>query len=156
VIPGYKPYKYKVPKKPRVIPVSKSEPIREGEVLAGVVDDGTGAQPASDLEERFAIALRSSASVDSFEFRRAYINGRNLPGEKELDFGVWSHGILFPIQIDGEFAHKTENQKADDELSDIMIDEALQGTNAFKVKRISGTYLQTVPDAKKIVKEIIG
>jgi hypothetical protein len=156
MIPNYKPYQYKKAKIKKAAPPVRAEPMPDGEVLSGTVDDGSGPKPASDLEERFAIALRASSVVDGFEYRQAYIAERNLPGEKELDFAVYAFGVLFPIQIDGEFAHKTSEAKAEDELSDMMIDEALQGTGAYPTRRISGALLETIDDAKRIVKEYIG
>ena len=131
------PYKYKIPKRledtralNRV--VTETAP----EILAGQVKG----RVASDIEERFAKSLYKRKI--NFVFQESFIAGMNMPGEIRLDFLI-TDLFVQPVQIDGEFAHKTAEQKARDDWNDAVLDDHLRGTGALPVVRIDGEKLQT-------------
>jgi hypothetical protein len=148
------PYKYSKYRMPR----NQDKAIRstamkaDGEVLTKQIDGA----PASDLEERFHNALVRNPNVQGYEFQPSFISGRNMPGEIRLDFLVWTGGMLQPVQIDGEFVHKTAEAKQDDISKDGILDDFLNGQGAFPVKRISGEFLQTQEEANAEVKDLFG
>lgn len=146
----YRYSKYRLPQYTAKPP--RSAPMREGEVLSGVIDG----EPASDLEERFYIALISNPRVETVKYQPSFLAHRNMPGEIRPDFIVYSGGMLYPIQIDGAFTHHTAEQKAEDVSKDGMLDELLRGSGAYPTQRISGEYLQTLKDADDKVKELFG
>jgi len=130
----------------------KSNELKETEVLTGSING----EDASDLEERFAIALNGNPNVETFEYQPSFIAFRNMPGEIRPDFVVESGGMLYPIFIDGEWIHHTAEQQDQDKRNDIILDERLSGSGAWPSKHISGKHLQTPEDTAKTVKEIFG
>ena len=107
---------------------------------------------ASDLEERFAIALNQL----QLEFTVRFLVGTlySLPGEdKEIDFIV-DAGFLYPIEIDADFTHRGADQQEKDKLRDAQINEVLSKEGYFPIQRISGARLQTIPDAIRVVSEL--
>ena len=146
-------FKYKVrriPRKPLPFGTIAHENI--GESLSGYVN---GAD-ASDLEERFSRALNKSEQVSGYLFRDPVISPRYLPGQLEVDFVVESDGVVYPFQIDGEFAHKNMSKKLDDARKDVLVNEYLKTKyNAMPVKRIPGDDLQTQDDANRLVMELL-
>lgn len=86
----------------------------EAEALFGHING----QEASAPEERLANALRRKGLP--FEFRLVVgAAARGLPGWKELDFLVYSRGVLFALEVDSVFTHRNKEQK--DKLHDAMI-----------------------------------
>lgn len=110
---------------------------------------------ASDIEERFDRALRKNPNIINYEFRAATVAGRNLPGEVEVDFMVDTGTLKQPVQIDGEFAHKTQQQKESDAMKDAILNDFMQGY-AFPVVRIPYLELSTQDAANRVVKELFG
>ena len=107
------------------------KPYEEKEVLTGQVNG----QDASDIEERFARALNKQQI--SFEFRVFnFAPVRNVPGADETDFMVYSYGAIQPVEIDGEFAHKTQAQRAGDLAKDAVLNDYLSGQGYNPVMRI--------------------
>jgi len=145
-----KPLHYKIPE-PKTPPFSgkTNRPQRQktNENLTGFVDG----QKASDIEERFARSLAKNRRVDSFVFQPSYIAGRNMPGEIRLDFMVYSGMVMFPIQVDGAFAHKTIAQKSEDANKDAILNDHLRGSGAMPVERVDGTLLETQDDSDRWV-----
>lgn len=145
------PYKYKIPRPSTTI--RRLDRVRapvEGEDFVGELQG----MPSSDIEERFARALDKRQKA--YDFRTAYVAGRNLPGEIELDFAVYEGSLMYPIQIDGAFAHKSASQKSEDSAKDAILDDKLRGTGAFPVRRIPGDQLDTQEMTDAIVKELFG
>jgi hypothetical protein len=128
-----KPYKYKLPPRPRPdTRVHRVEAEQDGEVLTGQVRG----QKASDLEERFARAL-DAHNLD-FEFQPSYAAGKNIQGEIRLDFMVYLAGNLEqPVNVDGTWVHSSAEAKAKDAVQDARLDELLQG-QALPVIRVPG------------------
>ena len=122
----------------------------EGENFVGEIQG----LPSSDIEERFARSLDKRQM--SYGFRTANVAGRNLPGEVELDFAVYEGGLTYPVQLDGEFSHASEEQKNKDKANDAILDNELRGTGAFPVQRISYEKLETQTMTDAVVKELFG
>jgi len=142
-----KRYKYPLPKNERFVGrLNRPEKETHKEGLSGFVDG----EPASDIEERFSIALRKNPRVTGFDFQPSYLAGRNMPGEVRLDFMVYS-GFQFPIQVDGEYAHKGASQKSEDAMKDALLDVALHGSGAMPVERIDFSLLKTQDDTDRLV-----
>ena len=140
------------------IRVKTQERLREtGRVERPKEDEGlTGfvlGFKASDIEERFARALYKNKRVDSFEFQIQHYAGKNIPGEIRLDFMVHS-GFDYPIMIDGEYAHKSADAKAHDQVQRERLDMILMGTGALPTQGIDGTKLQTQEEADALVRRM--
>jgi hypothetical protein len=158
-IKQYKPEEYKFnvralkPERPYV-KVQRPKPIgADDEALTGIVDG----QAASDIEERFALALRANVKVSYFEFRKVIIAPRLEAGSIEIDFLVHA-GTIWPIQTDGEYFHKSAEARAHDELQDSLTDQYLSdaGYAAQPSTRIAGERLSTQEQANSVVRELIG
>lgn len=87
----------------------------EAEILAGTVQG----MKASAAEERYARALDKLKSVDYYEFRYTVGAPRGLPGYKEVDFVVSSHGVIYLEEIDSPFTHR--NKQRADVLHDAIV-----------------------------------
>lgn len=106
---------------------------------------------ASDIEERFARALYK---LDiPFQFRVVFFGNPGMPGSIEVDF-LCNDLVLQPVQIDGEFTHKSAAQKARDKRRDDRIDQYLMRQGAYPTVRVPGIDLQTQDDADKVAREI--
>ena len=134
-----KPYQYTIPSAPsRPDAVDRLPKESEVEVFTRELQG----MKASDIEER------SARSMDrrrvGYDFRVAFIAPANMPGEVELDFMVYlDGGMKQPVQVDGEFAHLTASQKAEDRAKDAYLNERLKGEGALPVIRIPQRYLET-------------
>lgn len=145
------PYQYKTGKKT----VSPDKPVqvlgmRDGEVLTGFVRG----LPASNLEERFAIALDQSKDIVSYEFQPSYIGARNTSGEVKLDFMVYQGGQMFPIQIDGDYVHKTAAQREEDKVKDEQLDQYLSPYLAMPTMRLKEDDISSVAEAKALIERL--
>lgn len=155
-----KPFKYKRTKKQDIdiinLPLESADEL---ERLTGFIGD----QPASDLEERFANALGKLGA--RFEFRVQIMPGenpyfltggsRNQTGAVEIDFLIQQQGIMFPVQIDGEFSHKTAEQLERDKIQDQKLNDSFAQYGAFPVKRIRWDEIQDPTMADTIAGEIM-
>lgn len=150
MVPVKKPFKYKIPRpKYEVEQVKriKKEPAQE--VLTGEI----GGQPASDLEERFANALRKMDV--NFQFQPTEVGIKNVQGEIRPDFVIYSETPMV-IQIDGEFAHKNAEQKASDLVKDEVLYDALRDYGFLPPVRIPGTRLETPEEADLTARQVVG
>jgi hypothetical protein len=127
-------------------PINRASPTIEREVLTGLVQD----QDASDIEERFARALDKYKIP--YDFQVSKLAPYNKPGEYRLDFLVDADWGQIPVAIDGEYAHKSAEDKEKDQLKDF---EFMQKTgNKYEpVERISFTELMSQEDADSFVME---
>ena len=115
-------YKLKVARKgssiapPGFPSISRDEP----EQLSGEVQG----MEASAPEERMAKAL-TKANMN-FKFRLVIGAPKGMPGWKELDFLVMESGLLYAMEMDTAFTHRSKEQK--DKLHDALIlnDKELQ------------------------------
>lgn len=149
MIPSYlKPFKYKVPNYSRPDRARRVEKQKEDGELTGMV----GGEPASDIEERFAIALRNANLNFSFQFPvwTAY----SLPSEERtVDFMVWEPPG-FPVEVDGFIAHKTAEDKQADMERDALINEVLSKEGRQPVRRVDGETLYDQSAANAVVGEM--
>jgi hypothetical protein len=149
VIPDFfTPYRYKRPRPKR--PDAPSFPnLKEDEGLTGMVMG----KDASDLEERFARAL-NTYSLD-FAFQFFVETAHSLPyQEKQVDFVVYS-GQPEPWEVDGEFTHKSAEQREYDRARDALVDESLKDRGFAPVQRITEEYLVNQEAANLFVAEHI-
>jgi hypothetical protein len=149
-------YQYKRKPKPepdfvknRVRPASPAT-----ENLTGMVRN----MEASAPEERFALALEQSGSVTNYQFRYSIFGfTRTTPGAVEIDFVVYVlNGQIQPIQIDGEYAHKSIGQREEDKMKDARLNEYGQTKHWLAVIRIPAQELDTQDMANAKVKELFG
>ena len=112
-------------------------------------------EDASDIEEYFCTALDENKNVFGYEFQVSYVAGRNIPGEIRLDVLVFD-GSYTPVNLDGEFAHKTQGQKDEDRTKDNLLDSILKNIGAFPTIRIPGEEIDSWEKAAKKVKELFG
>jgi hypothetical protein len=117
------------------------------EGLTGVVQN----LPASDLEERFSRALEKNQIP--YEFQKSFLAPNNMPGSYKLDFLVYVNGQEQPVAIDGEYAHKSAAQHANDTLKDEIFNDAKKG-EMLPVMRIKYTDLDTQDMADAIVEQL--
>lgn len=156
-----KAFQYRQPPTPPLGRANRNDGQREIEQLGKVVQG----KRASDIEERFARALDKNERVDSYEFIVHEITGANLPGEAQLDFLVTAGGQQFAVQVDGEFAHKSAEQRASDAVQDARLSEALKdvisepyptsgiAANGL-IARVPGYLLEDQHEADKLVQEM--
>lgn len=109
---------------------------------------------ASDIEERFARACYKNKV--KFWFKVEFDVLTTLMGEKkEIDF-VLELPIPQTVDIDGEFAHKTTEQKGKDALRDALLNNELLKLG-YRVPhiRVEWWRLETQEEANRTVQSII-
>lgn len=144
-----KQYKYKLKPRPPKMPLNRMAGASDSEVLSGYVKG----KEASDLEERFARALYNKGM--DFDFQRDFMTPHSIPGqEKEVDFVVYS-GQPQPVEIDGTYAHKSGEQKANDVTRDAILNETLGGHGYLPIIRVPGSDLETQEDTLAVVERIL-
>ena len=131
----------------KIVPVSV---IKNGEILTKTVMG----QRASDLEERFFRAASKNKSISSVDYQPSFIAGRNIPGEIRLDFMVHAYGLLWPIQIDGDFAHSSAQQKEEDKQKDIILNNHLIPLGANPIQRVGEDLLRDQETADATVERL--
>lgn len=141
--------KYKKRSNPPRMPVNRLGGTTEEEILSGYVDG----KPASDLEERWARAERRAKR--DFIFQYTVNTPYQLPGEgNSVDFmdttDTWQ-----PIEIDGNFVHKSAQQRAHDEARDAMLNQVFAERSILPIVRIPGDDIPTPEDADRLLKEIL-
>jgi hypothetical protein len=148
-----KVFRFKADRPPvDIFPLNRIKPLpRSDEGLTGLVHG----IPASDIEERFARALDRLGIP--YEFQKNLLAPANLPGNYKLDFLVYNpkDGRLYPIAVDGEFAHKSAEQRAKDKLKDIVLNSAKQGEYQ-PVERLDYTKLDNQEIADQTTADLFG
>jgi hypothetical protein len=112
-------------------PMNRLPPPKEDdEQLTGMVN-GVIATP---LEERAVRACKNANKHVVFQV--PVITAVSLPHKaREVDLIV---DLIQPVEIDGEYAHRTAEQKNSDEVRDMYINEVLQPQGMLPIKRIPG------------------
>lgn len=106
---------------------------------------------ASDIEEVYARALRSAGYTFVFDF--ALKTKLSTPGRKnQIDFLVNISEVWHAIEIDGEFAHKTNSKKLQDQQRDIFVNEQLKKENIKPIQRVMYTDLMSQNQANSFVR----
>jgi|GEM_PF-6718971 hypothetical protein len=129
---------------------NRFKPIKEKEFFTGYVQG----KDASELEERYYQSLVRYPGIDWIQFQLIYIAPEGQTGSIELDFLVSVDNVIYPIQVDGEFAHKSASQKANDNFRDTILNNHLSGTGAQLIKRIDGVDIETPEDCDNYNREI--
>lgn len=113
------PAKSKKPDLPGIIR-TPSQILGDTEVLTGIVNG----RDASDLEERFANALRKAGL--GFYFQWLVETRYSLPAqEKVVDFIVYANKRVYPVEIYGDYFHESYGARQHDmirerELNDVF------------------------------------
>lgn len=140
-LPSSAPLKYRAN---RILPRGNNE------TLTGQVQG----QRASDIEERFAIALMKKKL--RFFFQYMIYTVVTVPGnENMVDFLVEYNGIWKAFEIDGEIGHKTASQKGDDVVRDALVNEALMKIGVGPLTRIPWTKLEDQEAANRTLEEVL-
>ena len=143
------PYKYKLHGQANLAGLNRIQRWADEELLIGAVKG----QRASDLEERFARALYKNKRVLDFRFQVSFLAGRNLPGEKRIDFLV-DTGRIIPVEVDGYFAHRSAAQQSRDSLKEILLNDYFQRVGYLPLVRVPGDELATQEEADRRVREL--
>jgi hypothetical protein len=123
----------------------------EDEELTGFVQG----ESASDIEERmFRAFLYNGVDYGDIVYQPSYIAGKNLPGEIRPDFALFL-GLIQLWFADGDYWHKSAQDKQKDELNDSILFQRLEGRAEYPI-RIPGSELQTQEDANRVVGEYLG
>jgi len=131
------------------MPLNRLAGVSNDERLTGYVKG----KEASDLEERFARALYNKRK--DFDFQQEFLTPHSIPGqEKEVDFVVYD-GQPQPIEIDGTYAHKSGEQRANDQVRDAILNEYLGQRGYLPIIRIPGFALETQEDTLAVVERIL-
>jgi hypothetical protein len=106
---------------------------------------------ATDLEYFFATAL------DKFEHDYIFIyyfsTPFTVPGqEKQIDFMVDDD---YPYEIDGGYAHKSAQQKAEDLVRDQVMNEFLRKIGKKDITRVKETLVDTQEKANAFVEQYV-
>ena len=146
-------FQYKIPKVDLgTEPVSPEQTtIQEG--LSGSVMG----KKASDLEERFAKALNKLKNIQGYRFDTIIDTPYQIPGQSyQVDFVVSQYSSTHFIEIDGEFTHKTAEQKSDDFARDQILGSFLNKTwpGAQPIVRVEGWRLSTQFDADLLARRL--
>ena len=143
------PYKYPAP---GALPKDAANRIKKEGIdvpLTGLVHD----KPASDLEEYYARALMKNSRVERFQFSVLYSTPFTLPGEQnQIDFFVEAGGT-WPIELDGEIAHKTAEQIEKDFVRDSLLNDELVKDGINPIQRIDGSLYKDQDDMDRWVLE---
>ena len=157
-----KPFQYPVTR-PRNYPSLRPPPARkidEEQELTGYIMG----MKASDIEERFARALSYLGLNFGFRVQVANMGGqpvvlsqneRNQLGAIEMDFFVERYGRFQPIQIDGEYSHKSSVQKEEDARKDASLNNLLKAWSALPVTRVPYYFLKDQDSTNRKAKEIL-
>lgn len=116
---------------------------------AGVYIQG---KPASDLEANAAVGLDANGLDYTFQYfvETAY----TLPGEeKEVDFMVWQDRG-YPVEIDGNWTHKSAEQQEYDRVRDNQINDALMPHGFAPVQRLTEEWVLTPEAAAMTFREL--
>jgi len=148
------PYKFKKRRKhPRPEVTNRVQVVTEEENLTGEVMG----KKASDIEERFARALYKNQNVQNFSFREHFFGpARNTPGAVEIDYIVFD-GAWWPIQIDGQYAHKSQGQRGEDKIKDALLNQYFSSVGINAVRRIPDgkEYMPGILDEQSNVDEVV-
>jgi len=107
---------------------------------------------ASTLEERFARALDRRGL--RFIFQHRIDTPYQIPGqENEVDFVVEEYGT-HPIEVDGNWIHKSAAAKAKDKLRDAILDDILGKEGWHPIVRVPGNELEDQAQANNVVEAL--
>lgn len=145
-----KPYLY--PKKSNRqdrMRVNRLKPPKvDDEQLTGFVNG----ERASDLEERFARALRAE-KID-FSFQVQFSTAVSLVGEdKVVDFVV-NNGLQFPVDINGSIGHTSSAQRGKDAVREALLNEVFSYKGMQPLQVVWWYELDNQQEANAVVKRM--
>lgn len=110
---------------------------------------------ATDIEANAAAAAEKHPEILRYDFREVYIAGQFLPGRLEVDFVFYTAGGIYPWFADGNYWHKTVEQKEQDKQRVAELDAELAG-RAFPAQRVPGDpYLLSIDAAYNTIDLIL-
>jgi len=128
------------------MPLNRMKVSGEGELLTGFVHG----KEASDLEERFAKSLDKLGKKYIFEYE--VLGPVGIPGqENQIDFVVED---TRPIEVDGNWVHKSGSAKAEDQIRDAILNDFLSQYGWEPIMRISGDQLEDQQQADTVAGEL--
>jgi hypothetical protein len=150
-----KPYQYKRRSKARErSPKSRLEQINiqsDPIPLTGWVNG----REASDIEERFARALKSFGL--EFMFQLGVVTPHSPPERKKyVDFVVLSEGIFHPVEVDGQIGHRTSAQRGKDTIREILLNMTFVKWGYMPLIRVMWNELETQEMADVVVRRLFG
>lgn len=141
-------FKYKLSPRPPKMPLNRLNRQDVTEPATGFVKG----REASELEEIWAGA-EDRAGRD-YIFKYIIETAFQIPGQlNEIDF-VDTTEIWTPIEIDGEFAHKSAEQKESDSVRDAIINDVISNWGWNPIIRIPGYTIETPDEADAVLREI--
>jgi hypothetical protein len=121
-----------------------------------IVDTGiVMGQKASNLEERAYRSMKKVSRVVGIEFQPSFMAGKNMPGEYRLDFLVHIAGLMYPIQIDGEWVHMTSGAQEEARIKDMNFDNHMIGSGALPVRRVNELEIFTQEKSDRLFQDIL-
>lgn len=108
---------------------------------------------ASELEERFAKSLTRHGLT--FQFQYEVLTMAGIPGEENVVDFVVETGQPYPVEIDGNWIHKSAAQREKDRLRDAQVNEVLQNWGFLPILRIPGDQIADPEHTDAIVEEYI-
>lgn len=145
-----KPFLWPKIKQPPPEPMPSLRISAAKEELTGIVKG----YEATDIEERMYIAfLHNGIDDNDIEYQPSYLAGRNMAGEIRPDFATYG-GLIQVWFADGEYFHKTAEQKNKDETNDQRLWQIMNGRIEFPI-RIPGADLSTQEEADAAVGEYL-
>jgi hypothetical protein len=145
--------KYKLPPRPPSGDrLNRPQEPSSEEAFSGVVQGKT----ASTLEERVARSLdKAKSRIEGYAFQRKVDTPYSLPGQdNSVDFAVWMFAGTQPLEVDGDWIHKSAGDKGKDELRDGIINEAMAPRGWLPIKRIKGFEIETQEMSDALINEI--
>ena len=111
------------------------------EQFTGIVQGKT----ASTLEERIARSLDKLGDlIEGYTFGYTVNTPFSLPGEgNKVDFAVWMFSGTQPLEIDGDWIHKSAGDKGQDELRDALVNTTMGPRGWLPIIRIKGHEIET-------------
>jgi len=136
---------FELPNPPSLRPAGSEEEAFTGQVQG---------KKASDIEERFARGLQRDSRVESFRFRMVKGALPGTFGSVELDFYIRA-GAWYPVQLDGDWIHKSASARAQDRMQDEKLWQALSYDNPQPISRVRGTLVLTPEAVTRVINQIL-
>jgi hypothetical protein len=145
--------KYKLPPKPPLGDrLNRPQEPSSEETFSGIVQGKT----ASKLEERIARSLDKLGDlIEGYTFGYTVNTPFSLPGEgNKVDFAVWMFAGTQPLEIDGDWIHKSAGDKGQDELRDGLVNETMASRGWLPIIRIKGHEIETQEMSDAVIEEL--
>lgn len=133
--------KYKLPPNPPIRNLNRPQEKRDSEVFSGVVQG----KKASTYEERAARSLdKLKARIEGYSFQYSADTRVSLPGQdNQVDFMVWLFAGAQPVEIDGDWVHRSAEDKEEKKIRDALINEVGAARGWQPVIRVTSDQIET-------------